>query len=183
MINGVIFDMDGLMFDTERMWATFWEPALAALGLEYKEGLAEAERGTAGETSRNIVRQFYGEDCDANHIPMAVASSSRVHVIEGNLNNWGLTHYFKALVSGQQVKHSKPDPEIFLLAAEKLGTDPAHTLVLEDSYNGVRAGAAGGFVTVMVPDLLPADDEMRGLYTMECTSLNEVLAKLKTGEL
>ena len=193
MINGVIFDMDGLMFDTERMWATFWEPALAALGLEYKEGLAEAERGTAGETSRNIVRQFYGEDCDANaiidslhrvadeefrkpvpkkpgldellawldanHIPMAVASSSRVHVIEGNLNNWGLTHYFKALVSGQQVKHSKPDPEIFLLAAEKLGTDPARTLVLEDSYNGVRAGAAGGFVTVMVPDLLPADDE------------------------
>ena len=154
MINGVIFDMDGLMFDTERMWATVWEPALAALGLEYKEGLAEAERGTAGETSRNIVRQFYGEDCDANaiidslhrvadeefqkpvpkkpgldellawldanHIPMAVASSSRVHVIEGNLNNWGLTHYFKALVSGQQVKHSKPDPEIFLLAAEKL---------------------------------------------------------------
>ena len=114
---------------------------------------------------------------------MAVASSSRVHVIEGNLNNWGLTHYFKALVSGQQVKRSKPDPEIFLLAAEKLGTDPAHTLVLEDSYNGVRAGAAGGFVTVMVPDLLPADDEMRGLYTMECTSLNEVLAKLKTGEL
>ena len=69
------------------------------------------------------------------------------------------------------------------LAAEKLGTAPAHTLVLEDSYNGVRAGAAGGFVTVMVPDLLPADDEMRGLYTMECTSLNEVLAKLKTGEL
>ena len=218
MINGVIFDMDGTMFDTERMWATFWDPALKALGLPYKEGLAEAARGTAGETTRNVVRSFYGPDCDAdgiveslhrvadevflsapvpkkpgldellawldaNHIPMAVASSSRVHVIEGNLNNWGLTHYFKALVSGQQVKHSKPDPEIFLLAAEKLGTAPAHTLVLEDSYNGVRAGAAGGFVTVMVPDLLPADDEMRGLYTMECTSLNEVLAKLKTGEL
>ena len=68
-------------------------------------------------------------------------------------------------------------------AAEALGTQPGRTLVLEDSYNGVRAGAAGGFVTVMVPDLLPADDEMRGLYTMECTSLNEVLAKLKTGEL
>lgn len=125
MINGVIFDMDGLMFDTERMWATFWEPALAALGLEYKEGLAEAERGTAGETSRNIVRQFYGEDCDANaiidslhrvadeefqkpvpkkpgldellawldanHIPMAVASSSRVHVIEGKRKSWAPT--------------------------------------------------------------------------------------------
>ena len=201
----------------DRVWATLWEPALATLGLSYKEGLDVAARGTAGDTMRAVLRRFYGENCDtdaiiealhaqaekafqapppkkpgldeiltwldAQHIPMAVASSSRVHVIEGNLNNWGLTHYFKALVSGQQVKHSKPDPEIFLLAAEKLGTDPAHTLVLEDSYNGVRAGAAGGFVTVMVPDLLPADDEMRGLYTMECTSLNEVLAKLKTGEL
>ena len=38
MINGVIFDMDGTMFDTERMWATFWDPALKALGLPYKEG-------------------------------------------------------------------------------------------------------------------------------------------------
>ena len=217
MINGVIFDMDGLMFDTERMWATFWEPALAALGLEYKEGLAEAERGTAGETSRNIVRQFYGEDCDANaiidslhrvadeefqkpvpkkpgldellawldanHIPMAVASSSRVHVIEGNLNNWGLTHYFKAVISGEQFTSSKPDPEIFLLTAEKLGVEPARCLVLEDSYNGVRAGARGGFITVMVPDLVPADDEMRSLYTMECASLNEVLEKLKNDQL
>ncbi len=114
---------------------------------------------------------------------MAVASSSRVHVIEGNLNNWGLTHYFKALVSGQQVKHSKPDPEIFLLAAEKLGTDPAHTLALEDSYNGVRAGAAGGFVTVMVPDLAQPDDEMRRLYTAECASLHEVRRMLEEGRL
>ena len=192
MIQGVIFDMDGLMFDTERMWATFWEPALAALGLPYKEGLAEAERGTAGETSRNIVRSFYGEDCDANaiidslhrvadevfqkpvpkkpgldellawldeqHIPMAVASSSRMHIIQRNLENWGLTHYFKTLASGQQVTHSKPDPEIF------------------------RAGAAGGFVTVMVPDLLPADDEMRSLYTAKCKSLTEVLERLKANE-
>ena len=59
MINGVIFDMDGTMFDTERMWATFWDPALKALGLPYKEGLAEAARGTAGETTRNVVRSFY----------------------------------------------------------------------------------------------------------------------------
>ena len=46
MINGVIFDMDGTMFDTERMWAAFWDPALKALGLPYKEGLAEAAWGT-----------------------------------------------------------------------------------------------------------------------------------------
>lgn len=215
MINGVIFDMDGLMFDTERMWATFWKPALTALGLEYKEGLAEAERGTAGETSRNIVRQFYGEDCDANaiidslhrvadeefqkpvpkkpgldellawldanHIPMAVASSSRMASIRHHLDGWGLTHYFKVIVSGEQFSASKPDPEIFLRAAEALGTARDRTLVLEDSYNGVRAGAAGGFVTVMVPDMAPANDEMRRLYTAECCDLYEVLEGLQKG--
>ena len=218
MIDGVIFDMDGTMFDTERMWATLWEPALAALGLPYREGLAEAARGTAGVTTRNVVRQFYGPDCDAEaivdslhrvadevffsapvpkkpgldallawlkarHIPMAVASSSREAMIRHNLDVWGLTQDFTAIVSGQHVAHSKPDPEIFLLTAQKLGVEPARCLVLEDSYNGVRAGAAGGFVTVMVPDLVPADDEMKRLYTMECASLEEVLEKLKAGEI
>ena len=218
MIDGVIFDMDGTMFDTERMWATFWEPALAALGLPYREGLAEAARGTAGVTTRNVVRQFYGPDCDAEaivdslhrvadevffsapvpkkpgldallawlkarHIPMAVASSSREAMIRHNLDVWGLTQDFTAIVSGQHVAHSKPDPEIFLLTAQKLDVEPSRCLVLEDSYNGVRAGAAGGFVTVMVPDLVPADNEMKRLYTMECASLEEVLEKLKAGEI
>ena len=218
MIDGVIFDMDGTMFDTERMWATFWEPALAALGLPYREGLAEAARGTAGVTTRNVVRQFYGPDCDAEaivdslhrvadevffsapvpkkpgldallawlktrHIPLAVASSSREAMIRHNLDIWGLTQDFTAIVSGQHVAHSKPDPEIFLLTAQKLNVEPSRCLVLEDSYNGVRAGAAGGFVTVMVPDLVPADDEMKRLYTMECASLEEVLEKLKAGEI
>ena len=216
MIDSVIFDMDGLMFDTERIWATLWKPALATLGLPYKEGLDVAARGTAGDTMRAVLRRFYGENCDTDaiiealhaqaekafqapppkkpgldellawldeqHIPMAVASSSRMHIIQRNLDNWGLTHYFKTLASGQQVTHSKPDPEIFLLAAQQLGVEPACCLVLEDSYNGVRAGAAGGFVTVMVPDLLPADDEMRSLYTAECKSLTEVLERLKANE-
>ena len=79
-------------------------------------------------------------------------------------------------------KH-KADPEIFYRAAEMLGTAPEHTLVLEDSYNGVRAGAAGGFVTVMVPDLAQPDDEMRRLYTAECASLHEVRQMLEEGRL
>ena len=54
---------------------------------------------------------------------------------------------------------------------------------LEDSYNGVRAGARGGFVTVMVPDLAPADDEMRRLYTAECKDLREVKKMLEEGKL
>lgn len=55
---------------------------------------------------------------------MAVASSSRMDVIQRNLDNWGMRSYFSVLASGQQVTRSKPDPEIFLLAAEKLGVTP-----------------------------------------------------------
>ena len=217
MIRGVIFDMDGLMFDTERIWATLWRPALATLGLPYKEGLDAAARGSAGDSMRAVLRQFYGPGCDtdaimealhaqaekafqapppkkpgldeiltwldAQHIPMAVASSSRMASIRHHLDGWGLTHYFKVIVSGEQFTSSKPDPEIFLTAAKALGTAPSETLVLEDSYNGVRAGARGGFVTVMVPDLSPADDEMRRLYTAECKDLHEVKQMLETGRL
>ena len=217
MIQGVIFDMDGLMFDTERIWATLWEPALAGLGLSYKEGLDEAARGTAGDSMRAVLRRFYGPDCDPDriiealheqgviafqapppkkpgldeilawleqrHIPMVVASSSRMASILRHLNNWHMTDHFKALISGEQFSASKPDPEIFLTAAKALGTVPAETLVLEDSYNGVRAGARGGFVTVMVPDLAPADDEMRSLYTAECRDLFEVKKLLEAGKL
>ena len=163
MIQGVIFDMDGLMFDTERIWATLWEPALAGLGLSYKEGLDEAARGTAGDSMRAVLRRFYGGNCDtdaiiealhaqaekafqapppkkpgldeiltwldAQHIPMAVASSSRMASIRHHLDGWGLTHYFKVIVSGEQFSASKPDPEIFLRAAEALGTARDRTLV------------------------------------------------------
>ena len=217
MIKGVIFDMDGLMFDTERIWATLWEPALATLGLPYKEGLDVAARGSAGDSMRAVLRRFYGPGCDpdaimealhrqadtafqapppkkpgldelldwldAHQIPMVVASSSRKASILHHLDGWQMTGRFKAVISGQQVTASKPDPQIFLLAAQALGTAPAETLVLEDSYNGVRAGAAGGFVTVMVPDLSPATDEMRRLYTAECKDLHEVQRMLEEGKL
>ena len=217
MIQGVIFDMDGLMFDTERIWATLWKPALATLGLTYPEGLDVAVRGTAGDSMRKVLRRFFGEDCDPDaiiealhreaekafqapppkkpgldellcwlsqqNLPMAVASSSRRSSILHHLDCWGLTHYFKALVSGEDVTESKPNPAIFHLAAQKLGTPPRHTLVLEDSFNGVRAGAAGGFVTVMVPDLAQPDQEMHSLYTARCDSLFDVLQMLEAGEL
>jgi HAD superfamily hydrolase (TIGR01509 family) len=217
MLHGVIFDLDGLMFDTERMWATFWEPALSSLGLHYSEGLAEDARGTAGESMRAVLRKHFGPDCDteaiiarlhelaaaafarpvpkkpgldallaylqAHGIPLAVASSSREDVVRRHLRNGQIEPYFRAVITGDMVARSKPEPDIFLRAAEALGVSPAECLVLEDSYNGVRAGHAGGFVTVMVPDLAPADDEMRALYTRECASLDEVRAWLEATDL
>ena len=217
MIQGVLFDMDGLMFDTEPLWGESWAPALALFGLPFKEGLDQSARGAAGENLRAVLRSYYGPDCpadaiitafdkiahekflapvpkkpgldplldwlEARGIPMAVVSSSGESVIRRNLDNWQMTGRFKAIISGEMVTRSKPDPEAFLLGAKAIGVEPASCLVLEDSHNGVRAGAAGGFVTVMVPDLMPDDAEMQSLYTMKCDSLTQVLDKLKAGEL
>ena len=217
MIQGVLFDMDGLMFDTEPLWGESWAPALALFGLPFKEGLDQSARGAAGENLRAVLRSYYGPDCpadaiitafdkiahekflapvpkkpgldplldwlEAKGIPMAVVSSSGESVIRRNLDNWQMTGRFKGIISGEMVTRSKPDPEAFLLGARAIGVEPASCLVLEDSHHGVRAGAAGGFVTVMVPDLMPDDAEMQSLYTMKCDSLTQVLDKLKAGEL
>ena len=217
-VKGVIFDMDGLMFDTERLWDTLWEPACAALGLPLPADMEKFKaggRGLAGDNLRRHVAEYIpgdpqkvldkiwqladerfarGVPCKKGlkellaaledmGLPRIVASSSPRNMIEMNLQTTGTARYFHDVVSGTEVARSKPAPDTFLLAAEKLHTNPKDCLVLEDSYNGVRAGAAGGFVTVMVPDLAQPDDEMRRLYTAECASLHEVRRMLEEGRL
>ena len=58
-------------------------------------------------------------------------------------------------------KKGKPDPEIFLMSCERLGGKPEETIVIEDSFNGIRAAHAAGMKPIMVPDIFQPDDEMR----------------------
>ena len=62
------------------------------------------------------------------------------------LSRLGLADFFDAVADGTEVSHSKPDPEVFLLAAEKLGVLPAEALVVEDADAGIQAAKAGGFL-------------------------------------
>lgn len=216
MLDGIIFDMDGLMFDTEPVWTLAWTPTLAKVDKEFSHALADAARGTSGKSMEAVIHRFL-PDVDAafvretlfatahemmtagvpkkpgldellaflaeNNVPMAVASSSSQELIDLHLKNGGVRPYFTHLVSGVGMSHPKPEPDIFLKAADALGCNPANVLVLEDSLSGVRAGVAGGFITVMVPDLVAPDDYARENAARICESLLEVRDLLAAGEL
>lgn len=107
-------------------------------------------------------------------IPAAVATSSRSPHAIGHLGAAGLLDMFATIVTRDDVTHPKPHPEPYLLAAERLGLAPADCLAVEDSHAGVRSAHAAGMQTVMVPDLLDPNDEIRGLCAAVLTSLHEL---------
>ena len=86
----------------------------------------------------------------------------------------GIAEYFDAVVMGNMVQKGKPDPETFLMAAALLGVEPGECMGVEDSFNGVRALHAAGMVTVMVPDIIPPDEEILSLADYTCKTLHEI---------
>ena len=84
--------------------------------------------------------------------PSALASSSHRDVIDATLAATGLESAFRAIVSSDEVAHGKPEPDVYLEAARRLGADPSATLAIEDSFNGLRAAKAAGMTTVLVPN-------------------------------
>lgn len=81
---------------------------------------------------------------------LAIGSSSRNTALI--LHQLGLDGFFDAVADGTQIKHSKPDPEVFLLAASLLGVSSSKALVVEDAPAGVQAAKAGGFLSVGLGD-------------------------------
>ncbi len=107
-------------------------------------------------------------------LPIAVVTSSWLAQAEPHLTQAGIWPLLDTVVARDDVANAKPSPEPYLLAAERLGFAPADMLALEDSHSGVRSAAAAGMRVVMVPDLLPATDEMRVLATAVADDLHVV---------
>ena len=90
--------------------------------------------------------------CRANGIRTAVASSSPRHVVEHNLTAAAIRDSFDAITTGDEVEHSKPAPDIFLLAAEGLGLSPEDCIGIEDAAAGIKAIHAAGMRAVGIGD-------------------------------
>lgn len=114
---------------------------------------------------------------DTLKLPYGLATSSRRPWVEKHFAAHALAPRFRAVVTRQDVVEGKPHPEPYLHAAKLLGFEPGDVLALEDSYAGVTAAHAAGCMTVMVPDLLAATDDMR-TKALVVTSLSEIRALL-----
>lgn len=208
-IQGVIFDMDGLMFDTERLAIWSIKELGKRCGTDFLSGMPDL-MGVNARVSERAYKKRFGEDFDywkyrkmrqelvdqyirehgmpkkpgldeilnfleKNHIPMALGTSCEESVVKGYLDLAGIESFFSVVICGNMVKKSKPDPEVFQKAAEGLGVKPGNILVLEDSYHGIRAAHAGGFISCMVPDLQPLTEEMKKLSQWQVKDLSQVI--------
>ena len=138
--------------------------------------LAEKKNNIYRELLQNITSKDLAdgawavlEKLHATHIPLAIGSSSRNTPLI--VEKLGIGKFFDVIVDGNQISHSKPNPEVFLLAAEKLHQKPSDCLVVEDAEAGVKAALNGGF---LVAGIGPAKDCSNVNYPL--LSLSELLA-------
>lgn len=210
-LAAVVFDMDGLLFDSEALYRDAFFAAAQELGhrfttdhfLELVGRPWSANRITLqvsmGETGDTEVlksawmRHYEGrraslalkpgvaellDRLDELGLPRAICTSSSHEDVQHNLRLHRLCGRFDAVVAAGDYARGKPAPDPFLRAAEVLGVAAGECLALEDSYNGVRAAAAAGMCTVMVPDLLPATEELRPICRLIVATLHDVRALL-----
>jgi len=116
------------------------------------------------------------EDLRARGVAIAVASSSPRERLDRTLARAGL--HFEVTIAGDEVEHGKPAPDMFLLAAQRLGVEPAKCVVIEDSPPGVAAGKAAGMPTLGV-QRVPHTDLTQADRIVEAVTANDILAMLR----
>ena len=214
-IKAVLFDMDGLMIDTESLSTEAFINSAKVQGYNMTK---EETLKVLGFTKANIyqfwIDYFQGTNVDGkklvddhyeyienvlytvgpekmpyveellkylreNNYKIAVASSSDTADIKNNLEKTKLEKYIDEIASGAEVENGKPAPDVFLLAAERLGVDAKDCLILEDSKAGIKAGKASGAMVFMVPDMFTVDKECEDTADRILTNLGEVIEILE----
>lgn len=211
--RAVIFDMDGLMLDTERLAPLAWSDAARAIGVDFDMTILPAMIGRNYTDCRALVVERHGPAFPTDDlmrawhvaydaivardgialkpglldlldwledagIPRAVATSTRRDRAAAKLAQTGIVDRFHGLTGGDEITRGKPAPDIFLLAAQRMGHAPADIVVLEDSEPGVRGALAAGMTPIMVPDLAPPSPELLALGVLVLDTLHDVPTRL-----
>ena len=213
-IEAVVFDMDGVLFDTERICTEAWREEAKARKVEDIEKAIKGCVGLNLTDTKAFFEKEYGSDfpfdefhensgirfkdrIEKEGLPIktgvreiltylkaagyavGLASSTNKKNIMEHLNKTGLICYFEEIIGGDMVKHSKPQPDIYLLACQALNVDPRNTIAIEDSPNGIKSAYAAGMKPIMVPDLIAPTPDLESLLYAKCDNLLEVKALLQ----
>ena len=183
----IIFDMDGLLVDSERLWKVAETNLLADHGATYSDEKHAPFIGMGLDEFLPNIKRVYGLDVSvedmyddlmarmlklvaqdaqpqpgapetvefvvAQGVPRAIASSSPLALIAATVESqpdW--PEIFSTRASAEEVERGKPAPDVYLLAAERLGVEPSACIALEDSPNGAKAAVAAGMTCLAVPD-------------------------------
>jgi beta-phosphoglucomutase-like phosphatase (HAD superfamily) len=214
-IRAVIFDMDGLMLDTEPLYKIAWQRAAVECGYPISEELYFDLIGRTRVDGENILLRAFGpgfplsefratcarceasvfgeklpakkpgldtlvELLDLHRITKAVATSTERHIAERQLSGLSLLERFHVLATGDEVKNGKPSPDLLLLTAERVATDPSQCLVLEDSEAGIIAAHRAGMQVYVVPDLKQPSELVEKLAQGKFDSLAAVEKHLRS---
>ena len=186
-IKAVIFDVDGTLLDTERIYMYAWKTAAAQMGYVITDELLRKTRAISAKEAVRIFEAEIGNGfsyekvrplrvqiaeeiiarespilksgvaelltfLEKKNVPMAVASSTSLAGTRAHLEASRILDCFQAVVGGDMVEKGKPNPDIFLKAAELLGVQPKDCVVVEDSPAGIRAAVSAGMKAILVPD-------------------------------
>lgn len=207
--SAVIFDMDGVLLDSEAIALRVFEECCQACGLPFEKSVYTSIIGTNAAKTREIFLAHYGDDFPFDRLdrcwearynqealekavplkpgvkwlldrlrsaalPLGVATSTDRKKAFRKLEMAGIIQSFDAIVTGEQVEKSKPEPEIYLEAAKRLKVNPGDCLAIEDSENGVRAAFRADMTVIQIPDLIKPSPEILALGHTVMGSLFEV---------
>ena len=158
MKKAFIFDLDGVICFTDKYHFLAWKALADKLGISFDEKVNDRLRGVSRMASLEIILeksnvQYISDDVRETletlkklGYKLAIGSSSKNTPLI--LEKTDARKYFDAVSDGNNITHSKPNPEVFLMGAEFLGLKPEECYIVEDAEAGIDAGVAGGFTTI-----------------------------------